>query len=99
MIDKIYESIDTINNSNMINRLNELKEMINSNEEIKNKINNFYNAKDLYEKYNYKDNYLKAKLNLFDDPVIKEYLDIQNEINLISLYINNNIKDITKGTI
>ena len=99
MIDKIYEAIDTINNSNMINRLNELKEIINGNNEIKNKINNFYNAKDLYEKYNYKDDYLKEKLNLFDDPIIKEYLDIQNEINLISIYINNNIKDIIKGTI
>lgn len=97
MLDKIYSVIDTIDESKLKKTLDEVKIKINNSDKTKKLIDKFNNAKEFYEKYDYKEEYVKAKIDLMKDPLIKAYLDIQNEINLLSLQINDRINKITKG--
>lgn len=97
MVEKVYEIIDSIDENNIKKRLDEIKLKINNNEEIKQLIKKFEEAKKLYEKYNYKDDFIKSKLELLKNPVVKQYIELQNKINLISIKINNRIDKITKG--
>ena len=41
-----------------------------------------------------KEEYLKAKTNMLKNELISEYISIQNNVNLLSLQINNRIKNI-----
>ncbi len=97
MINKTYEIIDYIEKSDIKKRLDYIKEKISSNEDSKKLINKFNEAKELYEKYNYKDDFIKAKINMLKDPLIKEYINLQNKVNLLTIQINNRINNITKG--
>ncbi len=97
MVEKVYEIIDSIDENNIKKRLDEIKLKINNSEEIKQLIKKFEEAKKLYEKYNYKDDFIKSKLELLKNPVVKQYIELQNKINLISIKINNRIDKITKG--
>ena len=99
MEDKIYEIINEIEKTNLNERISKIKQELKENKISMKLIDEFNNAKELYEKYNYKDEFIKAKVKLMKDPIIKRYLDIQNEINMISLYINKKIEEITKNTI
>lgn len=99
MNDKIYEIIETIEKTDLNRKIKLIKKEIKENEISKKLIREFNSAKKLYEKYGYKDDFIKAKVKLMKDPIIKKYLDIQNEINIISLYINKKIEEITKNTI
>lgn len=97
MIEKVYEIIDDIDNSDMKKRLDEIKLKINNDEEAKKLIKNFYEAKELYEKYNYKEDFIKAKINMLKNPLVEEYVSIQNKVNMLTIQINNRINKITKG--
>ncbi len=97
MIEKIYQIIDEIEASDFKRKLDDIKTKINNNPDTKRLIKRFYEAKELYEKYNYKDDFIKAKIDMLKDPFIKEYLSLQNKINLLTIYINNRINKITKG--
>lgn len=99
MNDKIYEIINEMEKTDLKERLNRIKKEIKENNISMKLINEFNKAKELYEKYNYSDEFIKAKVKLMKDPIIKQYLDIQNEINMISLHINKKIEEITKSTI
>ena len=99
MNDKIYEIIEEIEKTDLSERISRIKQELKENKMSKKLIDEFNDAKELYEKYNYSDEFIKAKINLMKDPIIKRYLDIQNEINMISLYINKKIEEITKNTI
>lgn len=99
MNDKIYEVISEIEKTDLCERISRIKQELKENKMSKKLIDEFNDAKELYEKYNYSDEFIKSKIKLMKDPVIKKYLDIQNEINMISLYINNKIEEITKNTI
>ena len=96
-MDKIYDIIDNINNLDITKKLEVIKEEIRNDEVAKKLIKKFNNAKELYEKYNYKDEFIKAKKELLESKLIKEYIDIQNEINMLIMYINSKINDITKA--
>lgn len=98
MIEKVYEIIDEINSSEIKRRLDELKKEIKENKDIKLLLDKFNETKLLYEKYNIKEDYIKSKVELMKNPVIKEYLNIQNEINLLSLEINQRINNIKNNT-
>ena len=50
----------------------------------------------LYDKYNVKEDFIEAKKSLMDNKLIKEYLSIQNDINMLILHINDRINKITK---
>lgn len=98
MIEKVYEIIDEINSSEIKRRLDEIKKEIKENKDIKLLLDKFNETKLLYEKYNIKEDYIKSKIELMKHPVIKEYLNIQNEINLLSLEINQRINNIKNNT-
>ena len=93
----VYEIIETFDNSNIKKRLDIVKNEIKNDDTCKILIKKFNNAKELYEKYNYKDEFIKAKKELLESKLIKEYIDIQNEINMLIMYINSKINDITKA--
>ena len=92
----VYEIIETFDNSNIKKRLDIVKNEIKNDDTCKILIKKFNNAKELYEKYNYKDEFIKAKKELLESKLIKEYIDIQNEINMLIMYINSKINEITK---
>lgn len=96
MLEKVYEITYNIDSTEIKRKLDKIKKEIENNEEIKNKIKKFYDKKALYERYNLKDEYIKEKINLMNDEIIKSYLEIQNEFNLLSLKINDYINKITK---
>lgn len=98
MIEKVYDIIDEINSSEIKRRLDEIKKEIKENNDIKLLLDKFNETKLLYEKYNIKEDYIKSKIELMKNPVIKEYLNIQNEINLLSLEINQRINNIKNNT-
>lgn len=96
-MNNVYEIIETFDNSNIKKRLDIVKNEIRNDDTCKILIRKFNNAKELYEKYNYKDEFIKAKKELLESKLIKEYIDIQNEINMLIMYINSKINDITKA--
>lgn len=97
MMDKVFKIIDDIEKSDIKKRLDSIKKEIQSNEEIKTLIKNFNNKKELYEKYNLKDDFIEAKSKLLSNSIIREYISIQNEINLLSMKINKKLNEIKKG--
>jgi hypothetical protein len=44
-----------------------------------------------------KEDFIKAKEEMLKNELLKEYVELQNQINLITLQINNRINNITKG--
>lgn len=91
MVSDIYKIIDDLEKTPVIEELKDIKEKMKNDKEIIDLINKFNNAKELFEKYNVKEDFIKAKKELFSNDVIKRYLDIQNEINMLSLYINEKL--------
>ena len=91
MMDKIYDIIDNINNLDITKKLQVIKEEIRNDEVAKKLIKKFNNAKELYEKYNYKEDFIIAKKELMSNELIKAYIEIQNEFKLLGIYINNKI--------
>ena len=97
MIDKVYEIIDLLDENEIIKRLDFIKKEIKNDSEIKKLIKEFNVSKENYEKYNLIEEYRKIKTKLLDNDIIKEYINIQNKINILSLKINKRINDLTKN--
>lgn len=96
MQDKIFEVLDYLDSSNLKKQLDIVKNKINKNTNSKKLINDFNKEKSLYEKYGYSNSFIEAKVKLMKDPLIKEYINLQNKVNMLSIYINKKINDITK---
>lgn len=96
MQDKVFDIIDDIEKEDEIIRLRKIIKEIRSDDEVLSLIKSFNNAKMLYDKYNVKEDFIKAKKSLMDNKLIKEYLSIQNDINMLILHINDRINKITK---
>ncbi len=96
MQDKIFEVLDYLDSSNLKKQLDIVKNKINKNTNSKKLINDFNKEKALYEKYGYSNSFIKAKVKLMKDSLIKEYINLQNKVNMLSIYINKKINDITK---
>ncbi len=96
MVYEVYEIIDEIEKSKLKKKLDIIKDKISNDKEAKELIKKFNIAKENYEKYNLKEEFLLAKKALFDNYLLNEYLSIQNEINILMLCINKRIKNITK---
>ena len=60
MIDKVYKIMDDMDNSNLVKRLNVVKKSINEDEIAQHLIKNFNEAKENYDKYGLKEEYLKT---------------------------------------
>lgn len=97
MQDKIFEVLDYLDSSNLKKQLDIVKNKINKNTNSKKLINNFNKEKDLYEKYGYQSSFIEAKVKLMKDPLIKEYINLQNKVNMLSIYINKKLNDIKNG--
>lgn len=91
---EVFEIIDKIEKLDVINELKKVKEKIKQDDTSLSLIKKFNNAKELYEKHNIKDEFIKAKKELMNNDLIKKYLNIQNEINMLTLYINKRINEI-----
>lgn len=96
MQDKVFDIIDDIEKEDEIIRLKKIIKEIRSNDKALSLIKSFNNSKMLYDKYNVKEDFIEAKKNLMDNELIKEYLSIQNDINMLILHINDRINKITK---
>ncbi len=96
MQDKVFDIIDDIEKEDEIIRLKKIIKEIRSDDKALSLIKSFNNAKMLYDKYNVKEDFIEAKKNLMDNELIKEYLSIQNDINMLILHINDRINKITK---
>lgn len=96
MQDKVFDIIDDIEKEDEIIRLKKIIKEIRSDDKVLSLIKSFNNAKMLYDKYNVKEDFIAAKKNLMDNELIKEYLSIQNDINMLILHINDRINKITK---
>ena len=99
MIDKVYKVIDDIDSNSIVKRLYTLKEEIKNDETASFLIKRFQEAKSIYEKEKDSKLFIEAKNNMLKNELIKEYITFQNEINLITLHINNRLKMLTKGII
>ncbi len=97
MIEQVYEIISDIDSSKLKEKLNNVKECIRSDEEVKSLIKRFEEAKIKYEKYNLKTEFINSKKDLLNNNMLKEYIKLQSDINLLILQINNRINKITKG--
>ena len=97
MMNKVFKIIDDIEKSDIKKRLDSIKKEIQSNEDIKKLIKDFNEKKELYEKYFLKDDFIAAKSKLLSNSIVREYINIQNEINLLSMEINKKLNDIKKG--
>ena len=96
MENKVYEVIDYIQSSDFKKKLDEIKFKIANDDKCKDIIKKFYESKILFEKYNLKEDYIYYETNLFSNELIKEYLKIQNNVNLLELKINSRLNKITK---
>lgn len=90
--------INDLNNNDIILKLKEIKKEIKKDELATSLITKFNESKKLYETYGYSKDLIQDKINLMENKLIKKYLEIQNEINLLSIYINKKIEEITKNT-
>lgn len=97
MIEQVYEIISDIDSSKLKERLDNVKECIRNDEEAKRLIKRFEEAKIKYEKYNLKTEFINSKKDLLNNNMLKEYIKLQSDINLLILQINNRINKITKG--
>lgn len=98
MVEKVYEILDELDNSEFIKKLKAIKKSIINDDNIMKLINDFKLAKENYEKYNLKEEFLEAKRKMLENEIIKEYVDIQNKINMLTLKINERIGNITRST-
>lgn len=97
MQEKTYEIIDMIDESNLRKRLEKIKSEIKKDVATSNLIKRFEDAKKEYEKYNTKEAFLNAKKEMLKNDLIKEYIELQNKVNILTIQINNRIKMITEG--
>ena len=97
MVENAYEVVDLIEKSEFKKILIEVKRKINKEKDVKKLIKNFEEVKELYEKFNVKEDFMKAKNDLLSNELLKEYINLQEQINLLTLKINNRIKKVTKG--
>lgn len=95
MVEKAYEIIDKIEKSDFKKNISDIKQKISNSSKTKKIIEEFNSAKELYEKYGYKEEFVKAKIKLLKDPLISQYIQLQNKINMLTIQINNRIKSIT----
>ncbi len=98
MIESSFDIIDKIESSKLSLRLKEVKRMIKEDEKIINLLNEFNKAKEEYQTYGISDKYKLLKQKLMCNKIVKEYLTIQNQINLLSLHINMRMKSLIKTT-
>lgn len=97
MVEKIYDIIDKLDDSDEVKEILEIKNQIIKNKTCLKLINDFEDAKILYQKYNDSNSFINAKKNLMENLLIQRYLKGQSKINDLTLYINNRINKLTES--
>ena len=92
LINKIDDLITIFDTSEEIKKLKELKEKIYTGKELKQKLEHFNKIKD----NSYSNEYITLKKEILNIPEIKEYKTIENELLLLTLYINQKLNTLTK---
>ena len=88
IIEKTYELLDTLENSNLIKTLTISKEKLLKDKYLLSLINT-YNIETENEKK------IKLKQELYSNQTYKDYMDSYNELSYIILKINNKFKEYT----
>ena len=81
----LYELIDLIDNSSVVKDIKRLKESINKDKALMQKIKAFSRDKDKLDKYEL----IARRQELYQNPLIKEYQTKINELNILIRQINN----------
>ena len=79
---KLDELVDTINNNEKINRMKELKKMICSDENLKKDLETYRNLDE------YSNDSIKLKEKIIENPLVKEYRLLENELYFTVLDMN-----------
>lgn len=95
MEEKTDQIIKYIDNTREVQTLKSLTKEINNNQNYLKLMKQFIDNKDKYVKNNiYEQQIIKLRKKLFEIKEIKEYLNIQNKLRLLSMKINNIILSI-----
>lgn len=91
IMEKTYELIDVLEESNLIKDLEKYREVIYNNKELRQLIDKGNNISDDYL-------LLDIKKKLYSDNDYKNYMDKYNELLYIVMDINNRFKDLTRDS-
>ncbi len=97
MIEKTYEIIDRLDNSDEVKEILKIKKLISEDNTCLKLINDFESAKELYQKYNDVYTFINAKKQLMENTLIQKYLKGQSKINDLTLYINARINKLKEN--
>ena len=84
--DNLNELLDEIDNNPKIFRLKELKEQIYKDKELKQKLEDFRNLNNEYSS-----KYIELKKEILDNPLVKEYKTLENELYFCVLEMNKRL--------
>lgn len=84
--DNLNELLDEIDNNPKILRLKELKEQIYKDKELKQKLEDFRNLNNEYSS-----KYIELKKEILDNPLVKEYKTLENELYFCVLEMNKRL--------
>lgn len=88
IIEKTYNLLDVLENSELIKKLTSSKEKLNKDDEVLSLIKKFNNEQDNKQK-------IIIKQKLYNNKNYKDYIDSYNELSYIVLKINNQYKKYT----
>ena len=87
----LEELLVTLDNSDIIKEINTLKQEIYSDNELKNKIDEFKNV----SQYGYSNELIKLKKDIIDNDKVKKFKKMQQELNSIIIEINKKLSKLT----
>ena len=88
IIEKTYKLLDTLDNSEVIKKLNKSKKKIEQDEEVLSLVKKINKELDNLKK-------IELRKKLYSNENYKNYMDAYNELNLIILKINKKYKEYT----
>lgn len=95
MNDVIYDKLDevllTIRNNKKVIKMKELKKKIESDADLKNKLDKFHEV----WKNEYSEEYVNLKKEILDNQYVKEYKALENELYFTVLDINRKLNSLT----
>ena len=88
--DKLFSLIDSIENNKKIIRMKELNKLLKEDKNLNKKLDEFYKIID----NPYSDEYVELKKDILENVLVKEYKQLEKELNFIILEINSKLKSI-----
>jgi cell fate (sporulation/competence/biofilm development) regulator YlbF (YheA/YmcA/DUF963 family) len=90
VMDKIDNIINELDKTKTIQRMMDIKKEIDKNKEVKRLIEIFKEA----QIKNNKNNLIESKKNLYNHPLIKEYIALSSELEYFIMYFNHKLAEI-----